>query len=127
MSLLDRCDQDVVVYPELVGKDGDGNDRTYPSDVGIPAKARIQVLGQSGTSSRRQEQDNEGFESERVYTIHFTRKFDREHGVIGMQSQIEWQTNPITGDPVRWALFGEPAYYTGSRRTKHTRYTMKRY
>lgn len=120
MSLLDRCNEDVVVFPEEVTTDEDGNILTRPSETGIAAKARIQVLGQSGTSSRRQEQDNEGFESERVYTIHFTRKFDREHGVVGMQSQIEWRG-------VRWALFGEPAYYTGSRRTAHIRYTMKRY
>ncbi|AHJ88678.1 head-to-tail stopper [Mycobacterium phage RhynO] len=120
MSLLDRCPEDVIVYPQIVTQDSDGNTKTKPSETGIPTKARIQVLGQSGTSSRRQEQDNEGFESERVYTIHFTRKFDREHGVIGMQSQIEWKG-------VRWALFGEPAYYTGSRRTEHIGYTMKRY
>ncbi|ASZ75452.1 head closure Hc1 [Mycobacterium phage Kimona] len=127
MSLLDRCNQDVVVYPHVVSRDADGNLRARPSETGIPTKARIQVLGQSGTSSRRQEQDNEGFESERVYTIHFTPKFDREHGVLGMQSQIEWGTNPETGEPIRWALFGEPAFYTGSRRTRHTRYTIKRY
>ncbi|AGK87498.1 head closure Hc1 [Mycobacterium phage HINdeR] len=127
MSLLDRCDQDVVVYPMVVGKDTDGNDKTYPSEVGIPTKARIQVLGQSGTSSRRQEQDNEGFESERVYMIHFTRKFDRQHGVVGMQSVIEWGTNHVTGEPLKWSLFGEPAFYTGSRRTQHVGYTMKRY
>ncbi|AEK07385.1 head-to-tail stopper [Mycobacterium phage Rockstar] len=120
MSLLDRCNQDVVVYPQEVTTDADGNTRTRPAAEGIPTKATIQVLGQSGTSSRRQEQDNEGFESERVYQIHFTRKFDREHGPLGMQSQIEWMG-------VRWALFGEPAYYTGSRRTQHIGYTMKRY
>ncbi|ASW31277.1 hypothetical protein J8669_09130 [Mycobacterium tuberculosis] len=120
MSLLDRCNQDVIVYPQEVTTDADGNTRTRPAAEGIPTKARIQVLGQSGTSSRRQEQDNEGFESERVYQIHFTRKFDRENGPLGMQSQIEWMG-------VRWALFGEPAYYTGSRRTEHIGYTMKRY
>ncbi|AOT25473.1 head closure Hc1 [Mycobacterium phage BabyRay] len=126
MSLLDRCDQDVVVYPQEVTTDADGNTKTRPAKTGIPAKARIQVLGQSGTSSRRQEQDNEGFESERVYTIHFSRKFEREHGPFGMQSQIEWQKDD-QGRPIRWALFGEPAYYTGSRRTQHVGYTMKRY
>jgi len=121
MSLLDRCNEDVVVYPEDAGtRDADGNLITRPSETGIPAKATIQPLGQSGTSSRRQEQDNEGFESERVYTIHFTRKWEAEHGPIGMQSQIEWRG-------VRWALFGEPVYYTGSRRTRHVGYTMKRY
>lgn len=120
MSLLDRCNEDVLVFFDEAVPDDDGNLITRPSKTGIPAKARIQPLGQSGTSSRRQEQDNEGFESERVYTIHFTRRFDAEYGVVGMQSQIEWRG-------VRWGLFGEPMYYTGSRRTAHTRYSMKRY
>ncbi|UVK58774.1 head-to-tail stopper [Mycobacterium phage Iceman] len=120
MSLLDHCPDDVIVYPQVVTTDDDGNTITKPSDEGIPTKARLQVLGQSGTSSRRQEQDNEGFESERVYTLRFTRKFDREHGILGMQSQVEWEG-------VRWALFGEPAYYNSSRRTRHITYTVKRY
>ncbi|QFP95686.1 head-to-tail stopper [Mycobacterium phage Shygu2] len=120
MSLLDQAPDDVIVFPQIVTEDEDGNTITKASEVGFPAKARLQVLGQSGTSSRRQEQDNEGFESERVYTIRFTRKFDREHGELGMQSQIEWQG-------VRWALFGEPAYYNSSRRTRHITYTVKRF
>ncbi|QBP31407.1 head closure Hc1 [Mycobacterium phage Miramae] len=120
MSLLDSAPDDVIVYPEIATVDDDGNTITKASDTGIRTKARLQVLGQSGTSSRRQEQDNEGFESERVYTIRFTRKFDREFGTLGMQSEIEWMG-------VRWGLFGEPAYYNSSRRTKHIIYSVKRY
>ncbi|AEJ94506.1 head-to-tail stopper [Mycobacterium phage Achebe] len=120
MSLLDHAPDDVIVYPQIVTVDDDGNTITKPSETGIPTKARLQVLGQSGTSSRRQEQDNEGFESERVYTIRFTRKFDKEFGILGMQSEVEWMG-------VRWSLFGEPAYYTNSRRTRHITYTVKRF
>lgn len=117
MSLLDRgLTDDVTVYPEEVVTDIDGNTRTRPSATGIPTRARLQVLGQSGTSSRRQEQDNEGFESERVYSIRFPRDFP----ILGLQSQIEWNGK-------RWALFGTENVYNSSRRTRHITYTIKRY
>jgi hypothetical protein len=117
MSLLTRgLTEDVVVFPEEVVTDMDGNVRTRPSAVGIPTRARCQPLGQSGTSSRRQEQDNEGFESERVYSIRFHPDFP----VMGAQSQVEWQG-------VRWALFGTEVRYNSSRRTAHIHYTIKRF
>lgn len=117
MSLLDTgLTDDVVVYPEETVTDVDGNVRTRPSTTGIPTRARMQPLGQSGTSSRRQEQDNEGFESERVYTIRFPRDFQ----ILGAQSEVEWRG-------VRWALFGTEVVYNSSRRTKHITYTIKRY
>lgn len=117
MSLLDGgFTEDVVVYMEETVTDADGNIRTRPSATGTTTKARLQVLGQSGTSSRRQEQDNEGFESERVYSIRFPRDFP----IVGMQSQIEWLG-------VRWAIFGTENRYNSSRRTRHITYTIKRY
>lgn len=117
MSLLDRgLTEDVIVYPEITVTDDDGNTRTKPSATGIATRARLDVLGQSGTSSRRQEQDNEGYESERVYSIRFPRNFQE----LGAQSQVEW-----LGE--RWALFGDVNRYTRSRRTGHTTYTIKRY
>lgn len=116
MSLLDRGTQDVIVYPEEMVADMDGNVRTRPSATGFPAKASIQPMGQSGTASRRQEQDNEGFESERVYSIRFPRGFQ----ILGAQSQIEWRG-------VRWALFGPDVFYSGSPRTSHVTYTIKRF
>lgn len=116
MSLLDRLPEDVVVYPEEVVTDMDGNIRTRPSAVGVPTKARLQPLGQSGTSSRRQEQDNEGFESERVYSIRFGRGFP----VLGAQSQVEWRGQ-------RWAVFGTDVQYTSSPKTSHVTYTLKRF
>ncbi|OBJ41327.1 hypothetical protein A5630_23085 [Mycolicibacterium mucogenicum] len=117
MSLLDKSTDDVIVYLQEAGTDEDGNTRTRPSDVGIPARVRIQVIGQSGTSSRRQEQDNEGFESERVYSIRFPRSWPHE---IGMQSQIEWQGK-------RWVIFGDVNVYNSSPRTAHKTYTIKRF
>lgn len=117
MSLLDRLlPEDVVVYPEEVVTDMDGNVRTRPSATGISTKARMQPLGQSGTSSRRQEQDNEGFESERVYAIRLPRGFP----ILGAQSEIEWRGS-------RWAVFGPEVIYSNSPRTSHVTYTIKRY
>lgn len=117
MSLLDkRLPDEVIVYPEEVVTDMDGNIRTRPSAVGIPTRARLQPLGQSGTSSRRQEQDNEGFESERIYNIRFARDFP----ILGAQSQIEWQGR-------RWALFGTEVLYGNTPKTSHVTYTIKRF
>lgn len=117
MSLLDTGREDVLVFLEEAVTDKDGNIRTRPSQVGIPAKARIQVQGQSGTSARRAEQDNEGYETEKVYRVRFPRSFPH---TIGAQSEIEWRG-------ARWAVFGDANYYNGSRRTARTSYTMKRF
>ena len=127
MSLLDKGTEDIVIYLEEVTTSPDGNIKTKPSDTGIPTKVRLDILGQSGTSSRKQEEDVEGYESEKVYALRFTRKFIKEHGYPGAQSRIEWGTNPVTGRPQRWALFGDVNRYNRSRRTAHVTYTMKRY
>lgn len=120
MSLLDRGTEDIVVYPEEVVRSPDGNLKTRASKEGIPARARIQVLGQSGTSARRQEQDNEGYESEKVYKLRFTREDQRKLGRLGAQSYIVWEGR-------RWGLFGDENVYNSSPRTAHTTYTIKRY
>ena len=74
-QVIRKGQEDIIIYRQIVTTDEDGNIRTKPSTVGTPTKARLQVLGQSGTSSRRQEQDNEGFESERVYTMRLPRSW----------------------------------------------------
>ncbi len=117
MSLLDRGNQWVVVYPEEVIEDADGNIKTQPSKCGFRAVARIQPIGQSGTSARRAEQDNEGFETEKMYSIRFPRDFKC---VLGAQSQIEWMG-------VRWAVHGDAMYFTSSPRTAHLTYVLRRF
>ena len=118
MSLLDRGTDEITVYPEVVTTDSDGNpgftkpDRDNP--VG-PLKARVQVQGQSGTSARRQEQDNEGFESEKVYRV----RFPRGTQVFGAQSIFVWRGQ-------EWAQFGDVNYYNSSPRTAHHTYTIRR-
>ncbi|WXX09731.1 head-to-tail stopper [Mycobacterium phage MS619] len=122
MSLLDTGAryQPVIVYPEELVIDGDGNKRTRASKTGIQAIARLQVANQSGTSARRAEQDNEGFESEKVYRMRFPRSFTKEHGILGAQSQIEWRGQ-------RWALFGDATVYDSSPALARVDYTIKRY
>lgn len=125
MSLLDDGVQyeACTVFPEEMVLDSDGNKKTRPSATGIPAVARFDIQGQSGTSSRRQEQDNEGFESEKVYTMRFPRSFTN---ILGAQSQIEWGTK-TDGSPARWVMFGDVNRYNRSRRTAHVVYTIKRF
>jgi hypothetical protein len=116
MSLLDKGTDPIIVFPEEVIIDMDGNTRTQPSKCGYNDVARIQPQGQSGTASRRAEQDNEGFESERVYTM----RLPRSSRLIEAQAQIEWKGE-------RWAVFGDCFRFNSSPRTAHVTYTIKRF
>lgn len=117
MSLLDRGNKDVILYPEEVVKDRDGNTRTRPSKVGIPLRVWIAPVGASGTSARRSEQDNEGYETEKHRRMRVRRQ--DEHIYIGAQSQIE-----IDGQI--WSVFGDVTEYLGSPRTYHKDYMLRR-
>ncbi len=116
MSLLDKATEDVVVYLEEVTADSDGNTITRPSATGIPARAMIQLQAQSGTSARRSEQDNEGFETESVYRLRFPRAFGH---VLGAQARISWRGQ-------YWAIIGDAQIFNGSPRTRHLDYTIRR-
>ena len=122
MSLLDTGAryQPVLVYPEEMVIDADGNEFTQPSKTPIEAIARLQVANQSGTSARRAEQDNEGFMTEKLYRMRFPRSFTREHGVLGAQSQIEWRGE-------RWSIFGDATEYDSSPALQRVDYTIKRH
>ena len=117
MSLLDRGNKDVILYPEEAVKDRDGNTRTRPSKVGIPLRVWIAPVGASGTSARRSEQDNEGYETEKHKRMRIPRKYDHIH--IGAQSQVE-----IDGQI--WSVFVDVSEYLGSPRTKHKDYMLRR-
>lgn len=118
VSLLDAGTETVTVYPEEEYTDEDGTTiRTRPSATGIPALARIEPANQSGTSARRAEQANVGFQTEEVYSLKFPRSFPH---VLGLRSQVEWRGQ-------RWVVFGFPVYRTRSRSTAHLSYTIKRY
>lgn len=122
MSLLDTGAryEPVKVFMEQMTVDGDGNKFTKPSTSHIDAIARLQVQNQSGTSARRAEQDNEGFETEKVYRMRFPRSFTKEYGILGAQSQIEWRGS-------RWVLFGDATVYESSPALARVDYTIKRF
>jgi hypothetical protein len=117
MSLLDSWTDNITIFPEEVVTDEDGNIKTRPSAVGYPAKARIQPVGMSGTSGRRAEQDNEGFEGEKIYSLRLQRQHEC---LVNAQAQIEWRGK-------RWAVFGDAFIYNSSPRTAHVTYTIKRF
>jgi hypothetical protein len=117
MSLLDRGNVDITVFLEETTTDVDGNTITRPSATGTPAKVRMDFQVQTGTSARRSEQDNEGFETEQAYVIRFPRSWTT---VIGAQSQIEW-------DGARWSVQGDRSIYNRSPGTAHDEYKIKRY
>lgn len=117
MSLLDRGNQSIVLYPEEAVEDRDGNIRTRPSKTGIPLRVWLQPQGQSGTAARRAEQDNEGYESEKVLRMRLRRQ--DHHIEIGAQSAVEF-------DGKRWAVFGDEWVYQGSERTRHRVFNLRR-
>lgn len=119
MSLLDKASQQIMVFLEEPWTDEDGNVLTRPSTTGVPATAELQVSAASGTSARRAEQDNEGFESETNYRLRLPRSSTL---VLGQQSRIEW---PV-GSGNYWAIVGEPHHFMGGSKTAHTDYIIRR-
>jgi len=119
MSLLDKGNITITVYPQEETTDADGNQLLRASTTGYEAQAVVQPARQSGTSARRAEQGNEGYETEEVYRVRFTRAHDREHDPLGMASEIEWNGE-------RWHIVGWATEYSGSFKTAHIDYQMKR-
>lgn len=119
MSLLDKAQQTVTVFPQEYFEDDLGNTLFRASSVGYVAKAEIQAARQSGTSARRAEQDNEGYETEETFRLRFTRAHDRTHERLGQGAQIEWEGK-------RWTVIGFPTPYSGSPRTAHLDYMIRR-
>ena len=116
MSLLDKWNYVVTVFPEEEFVSRDGNLGIRASSTGVEKRAMIQPLPQSGTSQRRAEQDNEGYESEEMYRLRFARADEMN---LGMASQVLW-------DGYRWSINGKATRYNGSSRTRHLDYLIKR-
>ena len=117
MSRLDRPGRDTVtVYLEEEYFSPDGNRMTRASSTGITTSATVQFAAASGTSARRSEQGNEGFETEATYNIRFPRSFPH---VLGAQSNVEWNGK-------MYSVFGDAQRYNGSDRTAHVWYTVRR-
>lgn len=116
MSLLDEGRETVTVYLEETWVDSDGNLMVRPGPTGITTSAAVQVLAQSGTSARRSEQGNEGFETEEVYRLRFPRSFPH---YLNSESRVEWLGKSFE-------IVGEARLYNGSERTAHIDYVMRR-
>jgi uncharacterized protein YtpQ (UPF0354 family) len=117
VSLLDKANENIIIYPEEVVTDVDGNTQTRASKTGIPAVARIQPVGQSGTSARRAEQDNEGFETEQFYRLRLPRKYTCH---MGAQAQVDWRGK-------RFVVHGDAILFTNSPATSHSLYMLRRF
>lgn len=117
MSQLDRWNKIVQLYPEIVKTDKDGNTRTCASDTPIALKVWLAPVGQSGTAARRSEQDNEGYESEKLMRMRMIRS--NHHITIGAQARIGIDGN-------FWSVFGDKTEYMATSRTAHQEYTLRR-
>lgn len=118
MSLLDVGRETVIVFHDeaFVSPDGNLMHRASTTDVDTIVNCVVQVAAQSGTSARRAEQDEEGYDTEQVYRFRPPRSYVRK---IGLQSQVEWMG-------VRWSVIGHPREFNGSDNTFHTDYTLRR-
>jgi hypothetical protein len=116
VSLLDRGSEIVTVYQEIMTTDRDGNIITKAGTEGVTTSASIQLLAQSGTSSRRSEQDNEGFETESVYRMRLPRQFPF---ILGAQARVQWRDQ-------WWSVIGDARIYSNSRSTAHVEYVIRR-
>lgn len=118
MSLLRKPGREsILVFPTIVTQDEDNNDVLVAQEVGIPKKAVIQNAAQSGTSARRAEQDNEGYETEQNYRLRFSPM--STHIELGLAGEIEWNGE-------RWHVVGFESVYNGSNKTKHKDYMIRR-
>lgn len=119
MSLLDRCNEWVLIYPEVSFEDTDGNTITTAGDTPFQARASIQLSAASGTSARRSESSIEGFETEQTMSLRFPRGFRCAYGYLGAQSKIVWRNQT-------WSIVGDFGYHNSSTTTRRDTYTMRR-
>lgn len=117
MSLLDRWNAEVLLYPEEVSYDRDGNIITRASETPVPLKVWLQVRGQSGTASRRTEKEDEGFSTEQVLSMRLRRQDTGRH--VGAQAKVLW------GDEL-YSVYGDVDRYIASPGTRHDMYMLRR-
>jgi len=118
MSLLRRGRETVIVFhaEEYFSPDGNVMYRASDTDVDIIDNSVVQLAAQSGTSARRAEQDEEGYDTEDVYRFRPPQSYTRE---ISFGSRAEW-------DGRMWAVIGNVRKYNGSDVTRHHDYTLRR-
>lgn len=118
MSLLTKGTQTVTIYhdEEWVSQDGNIMHRPSSTDVDVVSNCVVQIAAQSGTSARRAEQDEEGYDTEEVYRFRPPVTYTR---IIGFGAQVEWQGK-------RWSIIGHEQRFNGSPRTAHIDYRIRR-
>ncbi len=118
MSLLDKGRETVVIHHQESWTSPDGNKmyRASDTDVETVDNVVIQLSAQSGTSARRVEQDEEGYDTEEVYRMRPPRSYTR---LIGFQSKVVWRGKTFS-------VIGHERYYNGSENTHHIDYALRR-
>jgi len=118
MSLLDKGREIVTVYHQEAWTSPQGNPmyRASTTDVETLDNCVVQLAAQSGTSARRMEQDEEGYDTEQVYRFRPPRSYTR---VIGFEAQVEWRG-------MRFSVLGHARRYNGSDNTAHIEYVLRR-
>lgn len=118
MSLLTTGRETVIVYhaEQFTSSDGNIMYRASTTDVDTIENCAVQLAAQSGTSARRAEQDEEGYDTEDVYRFRPPQTYTRE---IVFGARALWNGE-------MWAIIGNVKRYNGSNITKHNDYTLRR-
>lgn len=121
MSLLDKGRQVVTIYHPYQYTSPDGNimwaiDPGNPDYTETVNDAAMQPTASSGTSARRKEQSNEGYETEDMYRFRLPRRYKN---ILHPSTQIDWQGR-------RYHVVGHPYRYDSSPMTSHVEYTVRR-
>ncbi|MGU3502410.1 hypothetical protein [Mycobacterium sp. C31M] len=110
MSLLDKGNETVTVYPEIATTSPDGNIKVKPSDTGVTCTASVQFIGSA---------DDPAFAAGDGTVSKYRLRLKGYPEKLGSASQIEWN-----GD--RYTIDGEPRVFNGSPRTAHVSYVIVR-
>lgn len=117
MSLLDKGRETVVIHHAEAWTSPDGNPMYRATgEVETLDQCVVQLAAQSGTSARRAEQDEEGYDTEEVYRFRPPRSYTR---VIHFESKVEW-------DGKLFSVIGHKRPFNGSDNTAHVDYTLRR-
>lgn len=111
MSLLDRGNEIVTIYPEVQTVSKDGNTVSRPSDTGVTARVSIQPISPGSPNDT----DEQGVAAGSA--LYRLRPLRGQHTALGKATQIEWNSK-------RYALVGDPIRYNGSSRTAHVEYRI---
>lgn len=112
MSLLRRGTETVTVYHEVTVTDSDGNEFTRAGSAGVVVRASVQPISSS-------ENADGGFNTESRYRLRLASGWPTGGEILGARSQVEWRGK-------RYSIDGDAQLHTGSRRTAHSVYTIRR-